>query len=112
LPANEAAAVALNVAVVAPAATVTDAGMVSEALLLASATAEPPAGAVWLSVTVHEDTAPSPRLAGLQETPHGTIPTLVRSASATAAHGADPETDEQAMEVAAAAVLSHKSIST
>ena len=41
----EAAAVALNVAVVAPAATVTDAGTVSWALLLASVTLVPPAGA-------------------------------------------------------------------
>lgn len=38
-------AVALNVAVVAPAATVTDAGTVSRVLLLASVTAEPPTGA-------------------------------------------------------------------
>jgi hypothetical protein len=41
----EAAAVALNVAVVAPAATITVPGTVSEALLLASVTFEPPAGA-------------------------------------------------------------------
>jgi hypothetical protein len=46
LPAIEAAAVALNVAVVAPAATVTDAGTVSEALLLASVTLDPPVGAL------------------------------------------------------------------
>ena len=42
----EAAAVALKVAVLAPAATVTDAGVVSEALLLARVTLDPPAGAV------------------------------------------------------------------
>ena len=65
----EAAAVALKVAVVAPAATVTDAGTASEALLLASATAEPPAGAVWVSVTVQVPTTPCPRLAGVQATP-------------------------------------------
>jgi hypothetical protein len=41
-----AAAVALNVAVVAPAATVTDAGTVSKVLLLPSVTLDPPAGAV------------------------------------------------------------------
>jgi hypothetical protein len=41
----EAAAVARNVAVVAPAATVTDAGTVREALLLASVTLDPPVGA-------------------------------------------------------------------
>jgi hypothetical protein len=53
----EAAAVALKVAVVAPAATVTDAGTVSEVLLLASITLEPPVGAVWVSVTVQVLTA-------------------------------------------------------
>ena len=61
----EAAAVALKVAVVAPAATVTDAGTVSEALMLPSVTAAPPAGAVWASVTVHVLTALCPRLVGL-----------------------------------------------
>ena len=65
----EAAAVALNVAEVAPAATVTDAGTVSEALLLASVALDPPAGAVWVRVTVHALTAPWPRLAGVQATP-------------------------------------------
>ena len=65
----EAAAVALNVAVVAPAGTVTDAGTVSEALLLASVTLEPPVEAVWVSVTVQALTALCPRLAGLQATP-------------------------------------------
>ena len=64
-----AAAVALKVAVVAPAATVTDAGTVSEALLLASVTLEPPAGAVWVRVTVQVLTALCPRLVGLQTTP-------------------------------------------
>ena len=64
--ASEAAAVALNVAVVAAAATVTDAGRVSEALLLASVTPDPPAGAVWVSVTVQVPAALCPRLAGLQ----------------------------------------------
>ena len=63
-----AAAVALNVAVVAPAATVTDGGTVSEALLLASVTLEPPVGAVWVSVTVHVLTALCPRLVGLHAT--------------------------------------------
>ena len=62
----EAAAVALKAAVVAPDATVTDAGTVSEALLLPSVTADPPAGAVWVSVTVHVLTAFCPRLVGLQ----------------------------------------------
>jgi hypothetical protein len=61
-----AAAVVLKVAVVAPEVTVTDAGTVSEALLLARVTFEPPAGAAWASVTVHALTALCPRLVGLQ----------------------------------------------
>ena len=65
----DAAAVALKVAEVAPAATVTDAGTVSEVLLLASVTVEPPVGAVWVSVTVQVLTALWPRLVGLQDTP-------------------------------------------
>ena len=62
----EAAAVALNVAVVVPVATVTDAGMVSEALLLARVTLDPPVGADWVTVTVQVLTALCPRLVGLQ----------------------------------------------
>jgi hypothetical protein len=69
LLAIEAAAVALKLAAVAPAATVTEAGTVSSALLLASVTLAPPVGAVWVSVTVHALTAPWPRLVGLQDTP-------------------------------------------
>ena len=65
----EAAAVALKVAVVAPAVTVTDVGAVSEALLLASVTVDPPRGAIWVSATVQVLTALWPRLAGLQATP-------------------------------------------
>ena len=65
----DAAAVALKVAVVDPAATVTDAGTVSEALLLASVTLDPPAGAVWVNVTVHVLTALCPRLVGLHAKP-------------------------------------------
>ena len=64
-----AAAVALKVAVVAPAVTVTDAGTVSEVLLLASVTLDPPAGAASFSVTVHVLTALCPRLVGLHATP-------------------------------------------
>jgi hypothetical protein len=62
-------AVALKVAVVAPAATVTVAGTVSEALLLASVTLEPPVGEIWVMVTVQVLTALCPRLVGLQTTP-------------------------------------------
>jgi hypothetical protein len=65
----EAAAVALNVTVVAPAATVTDAGTVSEALLLASVTLDPPVGEIWVIVTVQVLTALCPRLVGLHATP-------------------------------------------
>ena len=67
--AMDAAAVALKVAVAAPAATVTEAGTVSEALLLLSVIPDPPAGAVCDSVTVQVLTALWPRLAGLQVTP-------------------------------------------
>ena len=64
----EAAAVALNVAVVVPAPTVTDAGTVSAALLLASVTLAPPAGAAELKMTVQPEAAPPLRLTGLQVT--------------------------------------------
>jgi hypothetical protein len=63
-----AAAVALKVALVAPAATVTDVGTVSRVLLLARVTTKPPVGAAWVSVTVQVLTALWPRLAGLQAT--------------------------------------------
>ena len=63
-----AAAVALNVAVVAPAATATDAGTVSEALLLASVTLDPPVGAAWVNVTVHLLVAPPLNVVGEQVT--------------------------------------------
>ena len=62
-------AVALNVAVVAPAATVTVPGTVSKALLLPSVTLDPPVGAVCVKVTVHVLTALCPTLAGLHATP-------------------------------------------
>ena len=62
-------AVAVNVAVVAAAGTVTDAGTVSKALLLESETSDPPAGAPLESVTVQVDAALLARLVGAQETP-------------------------------------------
>jgi hypothetical protein len=60
-----AAAVALKVAVVAPAVTVTEAGTVSEVLLLASVTIDPPFGAAVFRVAVQLAAEPEPKLAGL-----------------------------------------------
>jgi len=61
-----AAVVALKVAVVAAAATATEAGTVSVALVLVRATAAPPVGAAWVKVTVQVLKAFGPRLVGLQ----------------------------------------------
>ena len=58
--------VALKVAVVAAATTVTDAGTVSVALLFVNVTTAPPAGATLDKVTVQVLEAFCPRLAGLQ----------------------------------------------
>ena len=60
------AAVALNVAEVAPAATVTVAGTVSEGLLLAIVTLDPPEGAEAFKLTVQVAVAPALRLPVLQ----------------------------------------------
>jgi hypothetical protein len=59
-------AVALKEAVVAPEATVTDAGTPSKALLLDRATVDPLVGAAWLMVTVQELMAAEARVVGLQ----------------------------------------------
>ena len=64
-----AAAVAVKVVVVAPAATVTEAGTVSSVVLLASITLDPPGGETWVMVTVQVLTALCPTLAGLHATP-------------------------------------------
>jgi len=56
--------VALNVAEVEPAATVTEAGTVSTTLVFVSVTSAPPAGATFVSVTVHVLEAFGPKLAG------------------------------------------------
>ena len=56
----------MNVAVVAAAATVTDAGTVRVVPVLVSVTLAPPAGATLLSVTVHVLEAFGPKLVGLQ----------------------------------------------
>ena len=58
--------VALKAAEVAAAATVTDAGTVSVALVLVRVTAAPPVGAAWVRVTVQVLEAFGPRLVGLQ----------------------------------------------
>jgi hypothetical protein len=61
-----AAVVALKVAEVTPAATVTDAGTVSAGFVSVRVTAAPPVGAGWVSVTVQALEAFAPRLVGLQ----------------------------------------------
>lgn len=73
-----AAAVALNVAVVAPAPTVTDAGTVSETLLLAGEIAIPPAGAATFSAAEQVEIWPPLKLPGAQvsEERAGTVTTL------------------------------------
>jgi hypothetical protein len=58
--------VALNVAVVAAAATVTEAGTVSVGLVLVSVTIAPPVGAALVRVTVQTLEEFRPRLVGLQ----------------------------------------------
>ena len=58
--------VALNVADVAAAATVTDAGTVRAELVFVRVTLAPPVGAGWVKVTVHALEAFGPRLVGLQ----------------------------------------------
>ena len=58
--------VALKVADVAAAGTVTEAGTVREELVFVSVTPAPPVGAGWVKVTVHVLEAFGPRLVGLQ----------------------------------------------
>jgi hypothetical protein len=69
LLAIDAAAVALNVAVVAPAPTVTEAGTLREVLLLDSVMLTPPADAAWARVTVQVLDELGPTVVGLQATP-------------------------------------------
>ena len=62
-----AAVVALKVADVAAAATVTEAGTVRVALEFERVTLAPPAGACWVKVTVHVLEEFGPRLLGLHD---------------------------------------------
>ena len=61
-------AVALKVAEMAPAATVTDAGTVTTAVLLLRPTAAPPFGAAWVKVTVQVVVLPEPSVPGVHVT--------------------------------------------
>ncbi len=65
-------AVAVNVAEVVPAATVTDAGTDSSPVLLERATVAPPADANWFSETVQVDKPPPLSDVGLHEIPVNT----------------------------------------
>lgn len=60
--------VTVNVAVVAPAATVTEPGTLASALLLLKVTTEPLAGAALANVTVPVELAPPKIVVGLSET--------------------------------------------
>ena len=62
-------AVAEKLAEVAPAATVTEAGVVSKVLLSETVTEVPPLGAAWFRVTVQVAAAPEFRVAGEQVMP-------------------------------------------
>ena len=90
-------AVAVKLAVVAPAATVTDAGTVSAALLSETVTLEPPAGAAAERLTVQFDLAPEARAAGVHcreetETVELTLMTPPLAETLTAAPAGDAPT--------------------
>ena len=59
-------AVAVKVAVLDPAETFTEAGMLRAVLLVESETAVPPDGAAWLRVTVQAEEPPETKVVGLQ----------------------------------------------
>jgi hypothetical protein len=65
-------AVAVKLPLVAPAATVTDAGTANAALFEESVTVQPPAGAAGDIVTVHADVPPDATEAGAHCTPDTT----------------------------------------
>jgi hypothetical protein len=77
-----AAVVALKVAEVAAAATVTEAGAVSVALVLVRVTVAPPVGAAWVKVTVQVLEALGPRLVGLQASEETSTATMLMVALA------------------------------
>jgi hypothetical protein len=70
----------LKVALLLPAATVTEAGTVAEALSLASVTDKPPDGAAPFKVTVPMADVPAMTLEGLTETEESQTPTTGGSA--------------------------------
>ena len=72
--------VTVKVPVVAPAATVTLAGVVVEALLSNKVTETPPAGAGPVMVTVPVELFPPIKLAGLMDTDAGAVGLMVRVA--------------------------------
>ena len=77
-----AAVVALKVAVMAAAATVTDAGAVSVALVLVRVTRAPPVGAALVKVTVQVLEAFGPRVAGRQASEETSTETMLMVALA------------------------------
>ena len=74
--------VALKVADMAVAATVTDAGTVSVALVLVRVTIAPPVGAAWVKVTMQVLEAFGPRLVGLQASEETNTATMLMVALA------------------------------
>jgi len=77
-----AAVVALKVADRAAAATVTDAGTVSVALVLVRVTAAPPVGAGWVRVTMQVLEELGPRVVGLQASEETSTATRLMAALA------------------------------
>ena len=71
------AVVALKVAEVAAAATMTDAGTVKVELVLVRATTAPPVGAGWVRVTVQMLEELGPRLVGLQASEETSTATML-----------------------------------
>jgi hypothetical protein len=83
-----------------PAATVTEAGTESKALLLARVTVLPPAGAAELKATVQAPLAPVARLAGVQER----LVSVARGESVTAKPAEEPLSEALRVAVPAAVI--------